>query len=635
MAEASDRAEQIGPQATVIDAVLKDPDNPDVRDYLRAQTRLADLQSQDLLREDRLRHRSLHVRHVSEIFKVSLEAGAALLILAVAVFAGVAVWNAAHDRALVIEAFNVPSDMAANGLTGQVVAAQIESRLAWMQAHTDTMRTAETFKNSWTNDIKVQIPDTGISIGEAYRALVGWLGHQTHITGAIWRAQGRLTIVARSGASAYEFTGPEAALPQLIAKAAERVYRDTQPYRYGVLLMERGRPEAKAIFRDLALKGPPNERPWAWMGWGLMMTGDLKGQLEKERVAASLEPDLPNFASDLADAELNLGHDEAGLAASRKTVELFRRTNSTGQLAADAANILHVIKAATIAEILGDYRTALDLDRTLKQLPDYYGSADTGAILESLDLARAHDTAGSLSRDPKGTSSLAAVGGYALPPSVAYLRAALSGRWHEALKVLLAAQRLPLLADPNVKSTLPYSFWPWLADAYAHNDKFVSAHTLIDHTPASCYLCLRMRGTIDAHERRWNGAAYWFERAVKAAPSIPFAYTDWGEMLLYKGDFDGAIAKFESANRKGPHCADPLEMWGEALIAKNRSDLALAKFEEANKYAPNWGRLHLKWGEALWWTGRKDDAQKQFAFATALDMAPAERLELATVRTHA
>jgi tetratricopeptide (TPR) repeat protein len=122
---------------------------------------------------------------------------------------------------------------------------------------------------------------------------------------------------------------------------------------------------------------------------------------------------------------------------------------------------------------------------------------------------------------------------------------------------------------------------------------------------------------------------------VKQAPDIPIAWSDWGEMLLQKGDYDGAIAKFAVANSKGPHFADPLEMWGEALIAKNRSDLALAKFAEADKYAPNWGRLHLKWGEALLWSGNPDDAKKQFAIAASQDLTPSEKSELARVRgTH-
>ncbi len=129
-------------------------------------------------------------------------------------------------------------------------------------------------------------------------------------------------------------------------------------------------------------------------------------------------------------------------------------------------------------------------------------------------------------------------------------------------------------------------------------------------------------------------AAYWFDRATGNAPSLPFAETGWGAMLMAKGDLDGAIAKFTAAHKKTPHFADPLEMWGEALIAKNRSDLAFAKFEEAAKYAPDWGRLHLKWGEALWWSGNKAGALKQLAIAHHLGLAPSEKSELNRVAAH-
>jgi len=158
---------------------------------------------------------------------------------------------------------------------------------------------------------------------------------------------------------------------------------------------------------------------------------------------------------------------------------------------------------------------------------------------------------------------------------------------------------------------------------------FVAAHAWIDRTPGDCNLCLRTRGKIDAAENNYGGAAFWFAAAVAKAPSIPFAYADWGQALLERGEPDGAIAKFTLANQKGPHFADPLEMWGEALMKQNRSDLALAKFTEAEKYAPNWGRLHLKWAEALGYAGRKDEAQKQYALAAGLDFSAADKAELA------
>jgi tetratricopeptide (TPR) repeat protein len=156
------------------------------------------------------------------------------------------------------------------------------------------------------------------------------------------------------------------------------------------------------------------------------------------------------------------------------------------------------------------------------------------------------------------------------------------------------------------------------------------ARKIADATPADCYLCQIARGAAAAVAKDWARADFWFAHATALAPSIPFAYLEWGRMLRAKGDLDGAIAKFEISHEKGPHFADPLEMGGEALIAKNRSDLALAKFEEASRYAPNWGRLHLKWGEALLWSGDGVGAKKQFAIASHLDLAPAERSQLST-----
>ena len=43
-----------------------------------------------------------------------------------------------------------------------------------------------------------------------------------------------------------------------------------------------------------------------------------------------------------------------------------------------------------------------------------------------------------------------------------------------------------------------------------------------------------MRGRIDALEKNWKGAGYWFARAAQDAPSTPFPFTDWGQMLLEK-----------------------------------------------------------------------------------------------------
>jgi tetratricopeptide (TPR) repeat protein len=202
--------------------------------------------------------------------------------------------------------------------------------------------------------------------------------------------------------------------------------------------------------------------------------------------------------------------------------------------------------------------------------------------------------------------------------------------WADARKDIARALSAPESApEASLETQFRLNASPWVALAQAKTGDISAAWATIGKLPLDCYLCLRVRGRIAGVQRNWSEADRWFARAVAFAPSVPFAYTEWGATLMSRGQYDAAIAKFALANQKGPHFADPLEMWGEALMAKNRSDLALPKFVEANKYAPHWGRLHLKWGEALFYSGQKDEAKKQFAIAATLDLTPSEKSELA------
>src|ERR1700744_6336993 len=194
MADESERVERIGPPRAIVGAALHDPDNPDAREYLRAQTRLADLQSEDLKREDKLRHGSLRVRHVSDVLKVGFELAVAFIVVAIAVGLGVVIWQAAHADGLVIESFNVPAPMAEKGLTGSVIANKLLDRLTVMQSETDSSRAPSSFAHDWTNDIKVEIPDTGVSLGQIVRFLDNWLGHRMHLSGELYETPSGLAL---------------------------------------------------------------------------------------------------------------------------------------------------------------------------------------------------------------------------------------------------------------------------------------------------------------------------------------------------------------------------------------------------------------------------------------------------------
>jgi tetratricopeptide (TPR) repeat protein len=615
--------------------------------------------------------KSLHLTIWEKRAGILLRVATAAVGLGVAFFLGVVVWNAVHDDGLIVESFSVPPDLAARGLTGQVVATQMLDNLSNLQARTATVRAPSSYANDWGDDLKVEIPDTGVSIGELNTYLHKFLGHQTRISGEVVHTATGLAVTARSGVDAAKrYSGPESDFDGLLQQAAEAIYASTQPYRYGVYLSEQGKAtEAIAFFETNRRNGTPTEQVWLNGGLALVLAqrGKLSEAADTAHAAVAANPDIAWGWNRVAVVERGLGHAEAALAAYRTDLRLLNGT-AAKDLRAEAVLYLRTVGGTASDELVGDYAAATrqimagnpeldfsaDISKQVQALLSGRGGAIQAGIAAPVtfasDMIADHDVGRIprvLSDAPAFAQAFAEVAatrgdphGQAFSDStlqgfhhVSLSLAAAEGDWAQVLQIatiMEAQQRSIDAADAAiVQLYLPTTLWPVVAQAEAMRGDFAAAHAEIDRTPGDCDLCLRMRGKIDAAQKNYDGAAFWFARAAQLAPSIPFAFYDWGEMLLGKGDPDAAIAQFTTANRKGPHFADPLEGWGEALMAKNQSHLALAKFAEAEKYAPNWGRLHLKWGEALVYAGKKDEAKAQFARAAQLDLTPSERSELA------
>jgi tetratricopeptide (TPR) repeat protein len=521
--------------------------------------------------------------------------------------------------------------MAAKGLTGQVVAAQLLDKLAVMTA-SESSRSTQSYANNWGNDIKVQIPDTGISIGQAYQYLAQWLGRQTHISGEIFGdGKGGIAVTARVGANASQsFSGQESDTDKLLQEAAEAVYARTQPYRYAVYLGNHGRSaESEATYRALIASGSKIDHAWADVGLSTLYQGrgDFTNAIRVLRDAIETRPDFVMGYGDLANDESALTHDEAVYQAEHKMAEL---TNS-GQVAdIDPRGLAFTAlqNRAGLANSLGDYGGQIAVDRQAASLPDFLGQVETLRVSDLTAYAFLHDAAG-LKRVYDGLAPTAEANVLINRRATMLTADFQFERWRTVKSDIAMLKDAAVKFGPAAKAFVDRVMAPLDAAASAMLGDFKTADAEIARTPPDCDLCLRMRGRIAAAEHRWTASAYWFARLSAHEPSIPFPDSDWGMMLLAKGDRDGAIAKFEIANKKGPHFADPLEMWGEALMAKNRSDLALAKFADAAHYAPNWGRLHLKWGEALVYAGKPGEAKTQFAIAGRLDLSEAEKPELA------
>ncbi len=345
--------------------------------FLAEQTVLARLQADDLRREDRVRHWSLRVRHISDVMKLIFELTLAAFAVVVIAALASAIWSAAHDDSVVIDAFRVPADMAQRGMSGDVVASQLLDRLAQLQAQTDSSRAPGTYASNWGSEIKVEIPNTGVSIGEAYRYLAGWLGHQTHISGEIWRTEKGIALTVRTSSnSSLEFAGRERDLGALLERAAESVYGQTQPYRYAIYLTSHGRnAEEEKILRDLALNGPTSEKPWAYSVWAYsaLNADNTPEALRRSGKAVALEPDLPLAQNDLAFFEASVGHDEQELQASRAARRALDG-NGAHLIISRAATVTGIESDANIAEELGDFRGAVAQYEKLAGTADFEGS---------------------------------------------------------------------------------------------------------------------------------------------------------------------------------------------------------------------------------------------------------------------
>ena len=568
---------------------------------------------------------------------VFLRLATAVVGVAFATALSLMIWQASSSNGLIIEPFSVPPDLAAKGLTGQAVASQVLDTLTELQNHTNSFRPPQSYSNNWGSDLKVEIPETGISLGELRHFLREWLGSDTHITGEVWRTKTGIAIIARAGGERGEpVFGTEDDLEQVIRKTAENVYRVTQPYRYANYLdrfyydltpvpadAQARVDQAQAIYRRLTYDRSPLERAWAWNALGTQAwsaRGDAGASIGYYRTALSIVPDHQTWLSALSQWTWEYGHAEESFVATERYVKVLPENRGA---------------QTRIASYKGDFAESARLAASIRGNSTGPGGYDNAGWSLGVSLAGQHDAkaARRILDEPMRFPSLY---NRTFGARNAVLTLAALEDWQSILTQEPAAEQKMRATQVgwDLDSHFNRILRPWLALAKAHLSDVAGAQAVIGATPLDCYDCVRVRGQIAAIAGDGSQADTWFARAVHDGPSLPFAYHDWGEALLARGKPDEAIAQFAIANQKGPKFADPLEGWGEALMAKNQSHRALEKFAEAEKYAPNWGHLHLKWGEALAYSGKKNEAAKQFAHAAALDLTPSEKSELARQQAH-
>ena len=537
------------------------------------------------------------------------------------------VWSASQERGLVIEPFSVPPEFAERGVTGQVVASRLLDRLGSLNDQTYSFREPSTYANNWNGDIKVEIPQTGISVGELRRYLVDWLGKQTTVSGELYRTPDGLSLVARAGtATATPQTGPdERALDAMIQAAAEQIYAATQPYRYALWLRQQAdTPETKAAaiaaLEALTRSDDQIDRLWAYAGLSVAFQerGDFQGSVRVCDTAIALDPKFNVSHRNRADSLLIMGHDEAAYLAYLEAYRTGTRY-SRGFMRPD---ILSFSMSAALGQanlLIGDYPSVAA--GTKERLTANPGDFD-GIYQLAMAQAGAHDTVAS-----RATLATKPPGAPAFINSLDAARAAtLSGEWGEVVRQLTSIG--PDEIPPELRAAFRVQGYPDLAIALARLGDTQRARLVIAGTPTDCYRCVIARAVVAEVAGDRAGADRWFNEAMRQAPSLPLAHEERGRARLARGEQEGAMADFSEAHRRSPNWADPLEGWGAVLLTRDDPRGAARKYAAAAELAPRWGQLHLAWGRALEAVGKRDEAREKYTEAARMDLSAADRAEV-------
>jgi len=574
------------PAASLADSLARSTagDSKEARLYLKDARRMIQLQI-ETLHEARL----LDLRHLrTRRWRDGLQLAFQLLGVGIAAVIGLAIAIMLRDaftsRSVVVEAFGAPPALAARGLSGTAVAEGFLDQLTVLQAATRSSAAKRNLSSAWTGDIKVEVPETGVSVGDLVRMLKNRFGHDQHIAGdLVLTDTGGLELTVRGERILPKtFAGAAGDLVKLETQAAEYVFGQAEPGLYTAYLDNVGRPtEAVAFAKSAYSAAAPVDQPYILNAWanGLANSGaSAEAALALYRAALKLKPDFWVAYNNVMNSTLIEGQEE----------EVWRTGRALSSAAGGRPGKAHEIYYQnwdTVTWDLLPWRAAVIADSEAN------GGVGTGTGANGVGQAdvemRLHDYAAAELdlQTARGDASDTTI-----PAITHFVRGRIAA---EAGDTARAATELEAFgaayADPLVSTNYPgYNCWIAPAEEAAGHPEKADA---VLKTAGHFVDCYRFRADILDHRGNWAGAQAAYAQAVALAPDLPAGFYAWGMALARHGDLVGAQAKLAAAHQRGPHWADPLKASGDILARQGRWKDALGAYDEAVKWAPAWAEL--------------------------------------------
>jgi tetratricopeptide (TPR) repeat protein len=560
-------------------------------EFLSEQTQLLKVQREHLKDEHEARlhylrgqAREVDIRRFGLRLRIGFQLFVALVATAIGIGAAVMIRDAVTSRRVVIDPFDIAPNVLAQVPSGKIVASGLLDELSRLQDATRSKVQRLDLSNAWASQVKLEVPETGVTLGELSRLLRERFGNDVHIEGDLIEipAGGLALTIRGNGVPPKTLSGSATELEKLTTQAAEYVYSKSQPVRWAYYLQNAGRGEEAVAFCRAALgSASKDDRPYLLNVWANSINitgGSPREALALVRTALKLKPDYWLAYNNVINGLWILGDEEGAWRA-----EEGMRKAAGGR--PGRAPDLYYQNWDTITWNLGPLlaNTVADAEANAGVGTGGFTAGPSIADIQ----ARLHDPeAAELAlkttiQDPRD-------------PTIGALTHFVRGRLAaEAGDAAGAATEMEAFGaaypEPAVVANYPgYNCWIAPAEeAAGHPDRadavLKTAGTFVD--------CYRFRADILDGRGDWVRAQKAYADAVALAPDLPAAYYSWGVALVKHADLDGAVVKLKDANRKGPYWADPLKAWGDVLAKRGHAKEALVKYDEALKYAPNWAAL--------------------------------------------
>lgn len=561
--------------------------------FLEKQAHLLDVQVRHIedehpLRMSHLHHQSLEgrLRRIGQRIRIGLQIFVSLIATAFGAGLVLMVHDAFQSRSVVVDAFKAPSALAGRGVTGEVVASGVLDALQKLREATRSATRALDVQGAWSSEVRIEVPETGMSIGEIDRLLHERFGHDVHVTGdLVQTVDGGLALTVRGNEVLPKtFAGGAGDLDRLTAQAAEYVYGRSQPLQFAHYLNGNSRYDDALAFLPSAFARADSDDQRAELAteWGVALASLNKpvAAAEKHRMAMALKPHFWRAWQFLV-----------GILPFTEGEELGWREARAFLQAADSApekDRPPLAMYANPAQLVWDlpaYLTALQADAAYNGGGGTFASiagpfiADTYALMHDPAKA-AQNIAASDPDDSLTKAEVLLVQSYAafdrndaqaaLAPLQAYWK---SWQSDSSLEYALLDEHCLVgwaygLTGHKAEAEAAFkSAGPWSRCAAYHGD------------------VLERGGDLAGAERVW-------EASLKATPDLPWVYLHRGLSEMKRGDLEHAETDLATASAKAPHWADPWKAWGDLLAVGGKAKEALAKYDMALKYAPDWAELH-------------------------------------------